>query len=102
MREEICPKCGKIFIPAPQHIFQEGGHCWCKWTCWNHRYEKDPKKGGKVARFVEMVSLNGKQKRIFTSATSAAAFTGYNINGIRDACREKKPYMKFMWHYVER
>lgn len=32
-----CKKCGKIFIPAPMHIYKQGSKWYCSWTCYNHR-----------------------------------------------------------------
>jgi hypothetical protein len=101
LREEICPKCGKLFIPAPEHIFREDGRSWCKWTCWNHRREKPKRVGGKVATSVEMISLSGEKSIIFTSAKEAADCMGFRANGIRDACREKTPYMGYLWEYKD-
>lgn len=39
-RTVICAKCGREFIPAPQHIFKAGGKYYCKWTCYNHRHDE--------------------------------------------------------------
>lgn len=39
-RTVICEKCGKEFIPAPQHIFKSNGKYYCKWTCYNHRNDE--------------------------------------------------------------
>ncbi len=39
IRTAICAKCGREFIPAPQHIFKIGGKNYCKWTCYNHRHD---------------------------------------------------------------
>lgn len=35
--EKYCAKCGKRFIPAPEHIFKAGSKYYCKWTCYLHR-----------------------------------------------------------------
>ena len=40
IRMVICAKCGREFIPAPLHIFKAGGKYYCKWTCYNHRDDK--------------------------------------------------------------
>ena len=38
---KTCAKCGKEFVPAPQHVYKEvkdGNTVWyCSWTCFNHR-----------------------------------------------------------------
>lgn len=42
--EKICAKCGKLFCPAPLHRFKDQRSNWyCKWTCWNHRNDKEKK-----------------------------------------------------------
>ena len=33
LKERECPVCGKIFVPAPQHVFVEDDKVFCKWTC---------------------------------------------------------------------
>lgn len=43
LAEKKCAKCGKMFIPAPQHVFKEYGKYYCKWTCYNHRKDKEDK-----------------------------------------------------------
>lgn len=40
IRTAICAKCGREFIPAPQHVFKKNGRYYCKWTCYNHRNDK--------------------------------------------------------------
>jgi len=31
--ERKCPVCGKIFVPAPEHVYIEDQKGFCKWTC---------------------------------------------------------------------
>ena len=31
--DTICPICGKNFIPAPMHIYNDGKKVVCSWTC---------------------------------------------------------------------
>ena len=38
--EVKCPKCGKIFCPAPYHAYKDNGKLYCSWTCFNHRKDK--------------------------------------------------------------
>ena len=33
--EKKCATCGKVFVPAPHHVFTKGGKWYCKWTCYN-------------------------------------------------------------------
>jgi hypothetical protein len=37
IRTVKCAKCGREFIPAPQHVFRAEWKWYCKWTCYNHR-----------------------------------------------------------------
>ena len=46
IRTVKCKKCGKEFVPAPQHVFKKGSDYYCKWTCFNHRKDKPNEKGG--------------------------------------------------------
>lgn len=39
--EVTCPKCGKIFCPAPYHRFKANHKFYCSWTCYSHREEKN-------------------------------------------------------------
>lgn len=100
MVERICAKCGKVFIPAPYHIYKDDNGIYCKWTCYNHRNDGKPSASRKV-RKVELYSESGYLLKVFTSANDAAEKTGYDARMIRDACREKKPYMGFIWKYRE-
>lgn len=31
--ERKCPVCGKIFVPAPEHVYIEDQKGFCKWSC---------------------------------------------------------------------
>ena len=41
LAEKKCRKCGKKFIPAPEHRYHEGSKYYCTWTCYNHRNDKE-------------------------------------------------------------
>ena len=41
--EKTCKKCGKRFLPAPEHRFRVGNKWYCKWTCYLHRNDKEVK-----------------------------------------------------------
>lgn len=45
--EKKCKKCGKIFIPAPMHIYHAGSKYYCSWTCYLHRDDTEGKKNDK-------------------------------------------------------
>lgn len=42
IRTTKCEKCGKVFVPAPFHVYKDGSKYYCKWTCFNHRKDKAP------------------------------------------------------------
>ena len=76
--ERKCPVCGKIFVPAPFHVYKDGVMWFCKWTCLceyrrnmeaykekrqktlNHRrvYSKDLR-----AKVIRMVLEDGKTQK---------------------------------------
>lgn len=43
MDEKTCAKCGKVFLPAPFHVFRvkEKGEWYCSWSCYNHKDDKE-------------------------------------------------------------
>lgn len=45
--EKKCKKCGKLFIPAPMHIYKENSKYYCSWTCYLHRKDTEGKKNDK-------------------------------------------------------
>lgn len=103
MVEAICKKCGKIISRITFYNYaykDEKGFYYCSWTCYNHR--NDGKRSTKPrVKMVELHSENGYLLKVFTSATDAAENTGYDASKIRDACREQKTYMGFIWKYRE-
>ena len=42
--EKKCKKCGKIFIPAPMHVYHVGSKYYCSWPCYLHRDDTEVKK----------------------------------------------------------
>ena len=43
LAEVHCARCGKLFVLQPYHRFKDKGKYYCKWTCYNHRNDKDEK-----------------------------------------------------------
>ena len=41
--EKKCRKCGKMFVPAPLHIYHKGNKYYCSWTCYLHRDDREAK-----------------------------------------------------------
>jgi hypothetical protein len=95
-QELICPKCGKNFIKAPQHLYRDEKHFYCSWTCYNHRNDKKaPKKFKKVGQY----TLDGKLIKTYPSANDAAETIGLSVKCIRNACREQSTYFGYLWRY---
>ena len=99
MFEVKCKTCGKMFIPAPQHTLVDDRGYYCKPTCFLNRDRKGVR--GKKSQKVIMCDLNGKELRVFRSASNAAeSYIGY-VKSIREACREGTPYLGHLWKYEE-
>ena len=44
--ERTCPVCGKTFVPAPHHVYEESNMLFCKWTCLT-KYRREKEKATK-------------------------------------------------------
>lgn len=95
-REACCKKCGKIFIPAPQHIYRDSKGFYCSWTCYNHRREKKSMYNSKK---VGQYTPNGDLVHIYESAKEASDITGFDIKRIRLACLQRFIYFGYKWRY---
>jgi hypothetical protein len=98
MIERICSRCGKNFIPAPQHVFVDGRAIYCSWTCFNRRNDNKKKK---KKNYVELYTESGFLLKRFPSAEDAAEITGCCVKKIRNACKTGEPYKGFLWKYKE-
>lgn len=94
--EICCPKCGKIFVPAPQHIYKDNGKTYCSWTCYNHREQAQKKQR---SRTVLMYDIHGNLVERFTGAVEAADSIQGKPTNIRDACKHSKRYKGYFWRY---
>lgn len=103
MIETTCGKCGKKFIPAPQHMYKDDRHMYCSWTCYNHRESKDKAKGSgrsqPQTRKVIQCDKDGTPIKEFPSALNAAEYYGYCQKMIRDACKNSTQYRGYLWRY---
>ena len=100
MQEVICPKCGKNFIHAPQHVFTDDKGFYCSWTCFFHRNDGKQKKV-KGARMIEVYDESGELLRRFKSARDASDLLGFPVHGVMDACRLGNKYKGFYWKYKD-
>lgn len=89
MVEKICPCCGKVFIPAPLHVYKDK----CSWTCYNRKKTTDR------SRAIEQYTKSGEIKQTFVSAKKAAETINGSAEGIRIACRKCTFYKGYLWRY---
>lgn len=95
MIERFCRKCGKVFIPAPYHIYKDKNGIYCNWTCYNHRDTANVRKTKSVAQYTQ----RGELLRVFNSAEQAAEYIGATVESIRKACRNKTLFQNHYWLY---
>lgn len=96
LTEFFCPICGKLFIPAPQHIYKENGKVYCSWTCFCRRVVKEKAKKVKI---IEQCSKDGDVIRTFKGAVEAAELINGTEDSIRKACKNSKAYKGYLWRY---
>lgn len=95
MIELHCPKCGKLFVPAPQHMYKDHRGFYCSWTCYNHKDDGTRPQ----SRSVEQYTTSGRVVGIYKSAVEAAESINGTANGVRTACRECMAYKGYLWRY---
>ena len=39
-REIKCSRCGKVFVPAPQHMYRYDGKWLCRYTCYDQHLDE--------------------------------------------------------------
>lgn len=103
MLETKCPRCGKVFIPAPQHAHVDSRGAYCKPTCWLHRDDgvRDGRRYTGKKRVVQR-TVDGKVVEVFESLHDAAEAIGGNSHNIGKACREGNRSYGYYWSYEER
>ena len=50
LRERRCYICGRVFVPAPQHIYHKYGKWCCRWNCYVRLLDELEAKKKKVGR----------------------------------------------------
>ena len=102
LKEYECHKCGKIFIPAAEHIYKSAKdgetRIYCSWTCYNNRDVGNPQRHYK--RVVQS-DMDGNDIRTYSSANNAACHVGGKPDGVRKAIRNGTTYRKFLWRYAD-
>lgn len=101
MLEAICPKCGKRFVPAPQHAHVDHRGAYCKPTCWLHRddgvEDKRKTKGQKVVQY----NLDGTVVATFDTLNEVALVLNCSPQRVSLACRNKTEFRGYKWRYAE-
>ena len=98
MIEMICPKCKKLFIPAPLHRYRDEKGFYCSWTCYNHRDQKNTLRGKKPQKVI-MCDRTGAEIQVFQSALKASEITGYDYKSIQYACQNSTTHHGYLWRY---
>ena len=96
MRDMLCSKCGKNFVPAAQHLYRDEENFYCSWTCFNH---KDDRVHTKKLKPVEMLSTSGILIKEFASVKEAAQKTDFEMEKIQQACKVGGYYFGYVWRY---
>lgn len=90
--ERICKVCGRVFVPAPYHVFKRGYGMdkvtyYCGWNCFNKDEPPEKKREANRERAVDQFTLDGKFVATYSSMSEAAFKTGLNVGGISNCCR---------------
>ena len=100
--ERRCGRCGKSFIPAPQHALKDARNVYCSCTCFMHRKDGTKKKKVGSKRRVEQYTKDGEYIQTFIDSETAAKSVNCAQNSIMAACRKGKSCRGYMWKYTER
>lgn len=89
--ERVCPVCGKVFIPAVQHVFKRiirgkiayfcGWNCLCKYDKANSTKSHVTNK-----RAVCQYTADGEFIAEFPTIVAAAEANNTNVNSVRNCC----------------
>ena len=102
--EVRCYGCGKMFIPAPEHVYKEDEKPVCTWTCLcSLRRRKEQKRRSREnVSPVEMLDQEGKHITFFPSARAAGEALGVDPAGIRDVCAGRQMRSAgYRWRWAE-
>ena len=99
IRELRCKKCGKIFCPAPQHMYKDHKGMYCSWTCYNHRDDCQDKK--RAVRVIEQYTKDGVLLNVFPTLRKAADHINGYAQSISVAANYGKAYKGYVWKYRE-
>lgn len=98
--ERTCAKCGKVFIPAPQHALVDNKGAYCSCACFLHRKDGRDGRGRKGYRVMQFTK-DGEHVKTYDSARIAGELFGVSANDICEYCRSGRPYHGFIWKYAK-
>lgn len=55
--DQKCAECGKVFCPAPEHVFKRNKKYFCKWSCYIKYVEAAEKRKGYHKKKVDNENL---------------------------------------------
>ena len=89
--DRVCAECGRVFCPAPYHIFKQQRKgkplYYCGWNCYSHAKKNRPKpeNNGK-AKPIDAYDSRGNFIKTFPSIKSVTEETGEGATAIRNCC----------------
>ena len=95
-----CPRCGKMFIPAPLHVYKDDKGIYCSWSCYNKTPPKKVRKK-RPSRPVNQYEKSGVFVQSFSDAVEAANTGIGSPEEIRKACNKNTPYKGYLWRYAD-
>ena len=95
--EKKCPCCGRIYVPAPYHVFKQ----YCSWTCYNKSVYLSKQNKQVKGRAVNQYDREGNYIATFPSIKKASEQTGISYDTIRIICNgtTKTPH-RYVFKYV--
>ena len=102
MEERTCPICGKVFIPAPFHVYKDGhGKYYCTWGCFNkykpRNLRSENHNGGRKRIKIDQFTLDGVFIKTFISINNASEVSGVARSTIRDIIRGRTQPRKYIF-----
>lgn len=97
LEDRKCACCGKIFVPAVEHVFVSRDGFYCSWHCYNQcvygKKRKKPPKGRRVNQY----DTQGNFIATHPSIQKASVESGMGYETIRQICNEQT---KTPHHYI--
>ena len=89
--DRVCAECGRVFCPAPYHIFKQKKGTktlyYCGWNCYCKRDKTPSRQYQGRARAVDVFSLNGELIHTYPTMKAASEETGESLTAITNCCK---------------